>query len=168
MRFFDHDKIGCYLDAIRHRVEKGTAGNPDRKLVDLRLRVQPFTPDLAALMHRDVKSLLFTKDGAERRLVKAIDFDLPVPDQQLQIFSVPDTDHVALALDAAAISKIRARAQKDVDGFALLFTVTVYPVLGAELEYLKRWHTEQAFVTFEAQQPDLLDAPAATSASATH
>ena len=56
MRLFDEDRIGCYLDHIGHRVEKASDGEP-RAMIDLTLRVQPFTPELAGAFDPDVRAL---------------------------------------------------------------------------------------------------------------
>jgi hypothetical protein len=43
MRLFDGDeRIGCYLDGVNLRLEK--TKDQELKVVDLTLRVQPFTP----------------------------------------------------------------------------------------------------------------------------
>ena len=81
MRLFDVDKVGCYLDAIGHRVEK-TKDGKEIKMVDLTLRVQPFTSELAVAFDPDVRALLFNMgDALPRQKLKAIHFALTVPKQ---------------------------------------------------------------------------------------
>jgi hypothetical protein len=162
MRLFDEDKIGCYLDAINHRVEK-TSGGDQIKMIDLTLRVQPLTPALASALDLDAHAELFRlNDGSQKEIVKAIEFAISVPNQRMLIYAVPDIPDASLVLLDAEISGVRARTQKDVDGYALIFYVSVGPIEPDHLDYICRWHTEQRFVTFEQQQAALdFEPPAA-------
>jgi hypothetical protein len=161
MRLFDDDKIGCYLDAIGHRVEK-TKNGDDLKVVDLTLRVQPFTASTAVSVDPDVRALLFAMtDGEPKPLIKAVELALPIPNQRLTVYAAPDMTEASAILHDVEITRPRARTEKDVDGFGFVFYASVGPVDGDTLEYLQRWHTEQRFVTFEQQQPALnFDPPA--------
>jgi hypothetical protein len=156
MRLFDEDRIGCYLDAIGHRLEK-TPGGDVVKMIDLTLRVQPLTAALASALDLDVHAELFRlNDGAQKEIVKGIEFAMVVPNQRLLIYAVPDIPDPSAVLVDAEISSVRARTEKNVDGFALVFYVSVGPVDRDQLEYICRWHGEQRFVTFDKQQA-LLD-----------
>lgn len=153
MRFFDDDQIGCYLDAIDHRVEK-TKDGKEIRMVDLTLRVQPLTVELAQALDGDVRALLFNLgDALPKGKVKAIHFDLTVPKQALTVRLVPESDDAALLIPDVEISGVRARVEKGVDGFALVFYASFGPVGARDLEYLVTWHTQQRFVTFVAQEP---------------
>ena len=89
MRFFDDDKIGCYLDDIGHRVEK-TKDGKEIRMVDLTLRVQPLTAELAQALDPDVRALLFNMgDALPKGKIKAIHFALVVPRQALTVRSCP-------------------------------------------------------------------------------
>jgi hypothetical protein len=156
MRLFDVDHVGCYLDTIGHRVEKDSDGL-ERRMVDLTLRVQPFTVELAQALHGDVRALLFTlNDAAPKRIVKAAAFALTVPNQTITVRPVPELDDGALVLMDVEITGIRARTEKGVDGYACVFDASVGPVSARELEAFTAWHTEQRFLTTHPQQP-LLD-----------
>lgn len=154
MRFFDHDKVGCYLDAIGHRVEK-TKDGKEIKMVDLTLRVQPLTPELATSLDPDVRTLLFNMgDALPRQKLKAIHFALTVPKQQLTVGVLPELDARVVFADCE-VGDVRARTEKGVDGYALIFYAAYGPASPSDLEYICDWLTQQRFVTFEEQQPAL-------------
>jgi hypothetical protein len=154
MRFFDADKVGCFLDAIGHRVEK-TKDGTEIKMVDLTLRVQPFTPELAVSLDPDVRALLFSMhDATPKPKLKAVHFALTVPRQQLIIALLPELAEQIVLCDCD-ISGVRARTEKGVDGFALVFYVSYGPASPRDLEYVCDWLTDQRFVTFQPQQPAL-------------
>jgi hypothetical protein len=155
MRFFDDDAVGCYLDAIDHRVEK-TKDGKEIKVVDLTLRVQPFTVELAAALDADVRALLFTMgDALPKKKLKAIHFELPVPRQALTIQITPEETIGAVHVPDVEITGPRARIEKGVDGFGFVFYASFGPVGRDELAYLVNWHTQQRFVTFTPQEPVL-------------
>jgi hypothetical protein len=125
-------------------------------MIDLTLRVQPFTHALALTLEADVTAELFRLgDGSQKEIVKAIEFAIAVPNQRILIYAVPDIPDPSMVLIDAEISGVRARTQKDVDGYALVFYVSVGPVARDQLDYVCRWHSEQRFCTFEKQQPVL-------------
>jgi hypothetical protein len=155
MRFFDDDKVGCYLDDIGHRVEK-TKDGKELRMVDLTLRVQPLTVELAASLDPDVRALLFTmSDAMPKEKLKAIHFRLPVPRQALTVFSLPHDDVGLILIPDVEITDPRARTEKGVDGFGLVFYASFGPVGTRELELICAWHTEQRFVSFHPQEPAL-------------
>lgn len=155
MRFFDQDKVGCYLDDIGHRVEK-TSDGKETKMVDLTLRVQPFTPELATSLDPDVRALLFSLNSVEPKpKIKSLEFRLVTKRQVLRVFSLPESAEPQIAFFDAEISGPRARTEKGVDGFGFVFYASIGPVSARELEYLCDWHTTQRFVTFEPQAPAL-------------
>jgi len=155
MRFFDDDKVGCYLDDIGHRVEK-TKDGKEVAMVDLTLRVQPFTAELAGSVDADVRSLLFRmNDATPKEKLKAVHFHLPCPRQALAIYLVPDLEDGQLLIPDVEITGPRARVEKGVDGFGFVFYASFGPVGTRELEYICAWHTQQRFVTFHPQAPAL-------------
>jgi len=155
MRFFDDDHIGCYLDDIGHRVEK-TKDGKEIRMVDLTLRVQPLTVELAQSCDPDVRSLLFSmSDALPKGKIKAIHFALPVPRQSVAVRLVAEVDDAALLIPDVEISDVRARVEKGVDGYALVFYASFGPVSARDLEYLCTWHTQQRFATFQPQEPVL-------------
>jgi hypothetical protein len=155
MRFFDDDKIGCYLDDIGHRVEK-TKDGKEIPMVDLTLRVQPFTVDLAAALDVDVRDLLFNRgDALPTAKLKSIHFKLPVPRQGLAVYLLKEVDDGAIFLPDVEITDPRARVEKGVDGYGFVFYASFGPVGRDELSYLVGWHTQQRFITFTPHEPAL-------------
>lgn len=155
MRLFDEDRIGCYLDHIGHRVEKASDGEP-RAMIDLTLRVQPFTPELAGAFDPDVRALLFTlSDATPKPKIKSLAFKLTIPRQLIEICAAPDVTLGSLALSEVEISDVRARTEKGVDGYALVFAASFEHTNSAELEYVCDWLTGQRFLTFTSQQRTL-------------
>jgi hypothetical protein len=167
MRLFDLDKIGVYLDGVTLRLEK--TKDSEHKVIDLTLRVQPFTAELAAALHPEVRALLFTLNSATPKpLIKSIGLALPdIPKQHFDCFLLPeDTQAGAFTFMHAEISEPRARTEKGVDGYALVFYATIGPVGKDELEYVTTWYAQQRFVTFrEAQGTLALEAEAADERS---
>jgi hypothetical protein len=154
MRLFDDDGIGCYLDDIGHRLEK-TKDGKEIKVVDLTLRVQPLTPELAASLDAKVRALLFSlHDATPKKELKEVKFNLTVPRQQLAIALLPELAEQLVLCDCD-VSGVRARSEKGVDGFGLVFYVSYGPASPRELEYVCDWLTQQRFVTFQPQQPAL-------------
>jgi hypothetical protein len=153
MRLFDDDQVGVYLDAIDHYVDRQSDG--ETKMVKLTLRVQPFTPALAVSFDPDVRALLFSLgDATPKPKIKALHLALTVPRQMLAIYALPEAER-GLVLTDCEITGCRARTEKGVDGFALVFSVSYGPASPDELEYVCAWLTDQRFVTFHPQAPAL-------------
>ncbi len=155
MRLFDDDKIGVYLDDIGHRVEQ-TKDKKELKMIDLTLRVQPFTPELATSLDPDVRALLFNLGDAEpKKKIKSLEFKLQVPNQRLEVFMLPELDEPTLVLHDVEITGVRARTEKSVDGYGLVFYASWGPVGRDEIEACIAWHTQQRFITCTPQEPAL-------------
>jgi hypothetical protein len=117
--------------------------------------VQPFTPELAVSLDPDVRALLFSmSDATPKPKLKAVHFQIPVPRQQVTIAPLPELPD-RLVLCDCEVTRLRARTEKGVDGFALIFHVAYGPASPSELEYVCDWLTGQRFVTFQPQQPAL-------------
>jgi hypothetical protein len=157
MRLFDGEtRIGCYLDGVNLRLERGP--DTEHKVIDLTLRVQPFTAELAAALHPDVRALLFTmNDASPKPLLKSVELKLPaLTKQHLDCYLLPDEDGTGgFSLMHAEISDPRVRTEKGVDGYALVFYATVGPVGKDELEFAVGWYTQQRFVSFTDAQGEL-------------
>ena len=154
MRFFDDDHVGCYLDGINHRVER-TKDGKEIKVVDLTLRVQPLTPELAVSLDPDVRALLFNLgDAKPKAKVKELRFALTVPRQALTVHLRPELEGTIVFADCE-VSDVRARTEKGVDGYGLVFYATYGPASPRDLEYVCDWLTQQRFVTFHEQAPAL-------------
>jgi len=153
MRFFDVDRVGAYLDAVTLRLEK--TKDTEHKVIDLTLRVQPFSADLANALHPEVRALLFTlTDGTPKPLLKSVELRIAdVPHQHIECALLPEDSIGAFTLRDAEVSDPRVRTEKGVDGYALIFYATIGPVGRDELEYVVNWYTQQRFVTFTEAQP---------------
>jgi hypothetical protein len=100
-----------------------------------------------------VKAELFALgDGSPRPKLKAVDFRLTVPKQRIEISLLPEGGGSGLALFDVDVDGFRARTEKGVDGWALVFYATVGPVGREELEYFVNWYTQCRFLTFQPQQ----------------
>jgi hypothetical protein len=85
--------------------------------------------------------------------------------QALTVRLIPESNDGAIQFADVEITEPRARVEKGVDGFALVFYASFGPVGARELEYLCGWHTQQRFVTFQPQDPalDFAGAPEPTT-----
>lgn len=164
MKLFTVAKVPMFCDGINHRLEKRKSG--DVKVVDLTLRIQPFTTQTASALDQAeygfVKRLLFrVSDGSPLSDLKAVEFCTPSDRQTLTCFHAVDIGKASIALDQVKVTKLRARKQKDVNGWAFYVYVSFGPLSRGELEYVNAYYTEQRWVTFDEAEPslDFLDKP---------
>jgi hypothetical protein len=156
MRLFDQNdtdgKVGVYLDGVNLRLEK--TKDSEVKVVDLTLRVQPFTVELATRLHPDVRSLLFSMtDASPRPLLKAVELKIAnIPKQHLDCWLLPDEEVGGFSLLNVEISDPRVRTEKGVDGYALIVYGTLGPLSAEELEYITNWYAQQRFCVFREAQ----------------
>lgn len=151
---FSVGKIGLHLDAIQHRLEKGK--DREIKVVELTLRAQPFSPQLAVALDDAIRGLLFKRSSGDPvDTISAVQFAHSVPKQQLLVFASSDTTEPTISFDHVAISKLRARKEKGVDGWALILHASFGPVGRQELEYVNDWYTGQRWVTFVEAEPSM-------------
>lgn len=159
MRLFTIGKIPLFCDGIGHRLEKRKGGD-EVKVVDLTLRIQPFTAQLAAALDPDgygfIKRMLFkATSGDPISDLRSVEFRVPGDSQKLIVFASNDTTEPSIAFDQVKVTKVRARTEKGVDGWALIVGVTFGPVGRAELEYVNEWYTGQRCVTWDEGEPFL-------------
>jgi hypothetical protein len=156
-RLFETDtKVGVFLDSFSPRIERREGG--EVKMIDLTMRVQPLTTELASTLAGDgliKKSLFRLDDASPLPNIKSVAFNLSVAKQRLEIHAAPDYPVPSIAIDAVEISEIRARTQKGVDGWGLVFYGSFGPASKAELEFVQRWYTEQQFISFFEAEPSL-------------
>lgn len=152
MRFIDRDKVGVYLDMYAPRLEK--TSDSETKVFDLTCRIQPLTPELAAAVDSELKAALFAlTTGDPKPKVKTLEWKNPSEHQDVQVFAVPDVDHPQLAfIDCEVDPVVRARTEKGVDGYALVFYLTVGPLGPDEQAALSEWYTQQRFLSFNHSQ----------------
>jgi hypothetical protein len=156
VRFFEVGKVGCFLDAVSHGLEKRRG--EDVKVLTLTLRIAPFDSKLATAMPDGVKPTLFKLNSGEpKESLRRADFALGVERQILQIFAAPDTTQATRAIDQVRIHGTYARSQKDRNGFDFVFKATFGPVGRDELEFVQGWLLTQKFVTFDAAEPGMFE-----------
>lgn len=161
MRLFDLDAVPCSLDTLAFRVEK-QKGATEQKVIDLTLRVEPFTIDLASSVDPAVRKLLFTLQNVRpKSLIHLVELNFPIAKQRL-VVQRTDTmlaDRIIgigdMLFPDAKIHRLRAKVPKERDDYAFLFVATVTDVGPQQLEYLHAWLTESRFVTFAEEQPAL-------------
>lgn len=158
MNLFTVSKIPVYCEGITHRIERRKSG--DTKVVDLTLKIAPFTAQLATALNQDeygfVKRTLFKMASGDPVVdLRAVEFLPPGDRQRLTCFAAPDTDAASICLDQVRITKIRARSSKDAQGWTLYIGVSFGPLDKNELEYVNRFYTSQAFITWEEAEPSL-------------
>lgn len=171
MKLFTVPKIPVYCEGISHRLERRK--DHDIKVVDLALKIEPFTPQLAAALdpaeYGFVKRTLFKMtEGAEPVVdLKSVEFRAPRERQNLHAFAAPDVPDASMFLEAVKITKIRARKSKDGSGWTLYVYVSFGPLSADELAWVNQFYSAQTFITFDETDPSLqFDEPAKTEAKA--
>jgi hypothetical protein len=163
-RLFDLAKIGVFCDAISHTTEK-RKDDPEVKVIQLTLRVQPFDSKLAGQVRQDVRQTLFKLNAPSepQAHLARVNFALGVPRQDLEIFASSDTDRASLLIEHVKISGVYARTEKNVNGYAFVWKATFGPASKQELEFVENWRNGQRFITFQESEASLeFDAPDAS------
>src|SRR4051812_2784066 len=137
MQLFSVGKIPVYCEGITHRIEKRKGS--DTKVVDLTLKIEPFTPELASALDQAeygfVKRMLFKiGDGSPLGDLRSVEFVPPGDRQLVTCFASPDTEKPSIAFDQCKVTKLRARSQKDAAGWVLYLYLSFGPLSRAELE----------------------------------
>lgn len=159
-RLFSTGKIAIFCDTYAPGVEKRKGDVV--KIMTATFRVQPFDAKLATSIddglsdNSGVRAALFKLNHPDPKPhLDRVNFTLACPRQNMIIFASPDTDESRVGFLQVKIAGIYARTQKDVDGYALVFTGAFGPLGRTELEYLHAWHRTQRFVTFEESEPSM-------------
>lgn len=158
MRLFSVSKIPVYCESISHRIERRKSG--DVKVVDLALKIEPFTPQLASALDLDeyafIKRELFRGNDASVNIdLKNAEFRTPTDRQLLTCYATPDSPKASIALDQVKVTKIRVRGQKDGSGWVLYVHVSFGPLGKTELEYVNAFYSEQRFISWDQAEPSL-------------
>lgn len=159
MRLFTVPKVPMYCEGIVHRIERRKSG--DVKVVDLALRIEPFTTQLASALDPSygfVRRMLFSMNNAEPvNELKSVEFKVPGERQTLTCFAAPDIARATIALSQVKVTKIRARKPKEGTAWTVYVYVSFGPLGKEELEYVNAFYTTQAFITFEQADPSLFE-----------
>lgn len=158
MNLFDVPKIPVYCDGITHRLETRKSG--ETKVVDLTLKVQPFNGQLASALDQSeygfVKRVLFKMDSGDPTVdLRAAEFTPPGDRQRLTCFATTDSDEPSIVIDQVRVTKLRARRGKESNGWTLYIGVSFGPLDRNELEYVNRFYTNQAWITWEEAEQSL-------------
>lgn len=153
-RLFQGRQVGLFLDDLGPRVQKNKHGD-EVHFADLALRLHPLTPEMASALDEQIRGTLFRRTTAEPvPHLKSVEFNFGIARQVMRVAAAPDTNET-IAIDHVAISGIRARTEKGVDGWGLVFRGSFGPLDKRELEFLWDWYTKQKFVTFDEADPSL-------------
>lgn len=158
MNLFSVGKIPVYCEGITHRLETRKSG--ETKVVDLTLKIHPFNAQLASALDQDeygfVKRTLFRMASGDPVVdLRAVEFRPPGDRQRLTCFAAPDTDQASICLDQVKVTKLRARASKDANGWTLYIGVSFGPLSKDELSWINQFYTGQSFISWEEAEPSL-------------
>ena len=155
-KLFEAEKVGIFLDGIGHRKVKLKDG--DAPMLDLDVRIEPLTPELATEIDPEIKRALFElTSGEPRPLVSRVAFKLQIPQQNVHIYATPDTDRARLVFDRCDVSRVVARRVKDIDCFGLTFRLSFSHPSKDQHAYLAEHLYQQFFATTEQTDPDLFE-----------
>lgn len=158
MKLFTVGKVPAYCEAITHRIEHRKSGAA--KVVDLALKIDPFTTQLAGAMdpgeYGYVRRLLFKMgDATPVRELRSVELKPPADRQTIRCFATTDSPKPSILFDQVKVTKLRVRGHKDGDGWAFYLYVSFGPLGKTELEYVNAFYTEQRFLTLDAAEPSL-------------
>lgn len=159
-KLFSVPKVGIFLDTFQPGTEKRRGETVS--VIKATFRVQPFDAKLATSIddglddNSGVRASLFKLSSVEPKPhIERLNFSLSCPRQNMEMFASPDTDESRIAFLQVRIGGTYARVQKDVNGFAFVFTGTFGPVDRDTLHYLQGWYGTQRFVNFAQAEPSL-------------
>lgn len=154
--FFESEKVGIWLDNISHRKVQTQDG--EAPMLDLDFRIEPITPELSAEIDPEIRRALFElTSGEARKAIGSLGFNLTIPQQNVQIFTTPDTERARLSLDRCDVSRIVARRIKGQDCFGLRFRFSFSHPSKEQHAYLSEHLYGQFFVTLEQTDPTLFE-----------
>lgn len=159
-RLFSVAKVGVFVDDYGPAIEK--RDGEETKVIQMKLRVQPFDAKLAAALDEgvggdsNIRATVFSLNtGDPKPNFSRHDFHLNLERQNLELFASPDTEVARIVFHQAKISGTYVREQKDMNAMALCFKATFGPVGRDELEYVHSLHRSQTFITFHESEPML-------------
>ncbi len=153
---FSSKHVPAYLDDLAFRVWKDKSGD-EHKLIDLALRVEPLTTELAGEIHADVKGALFRRSSGEiNERLSRVAFNIPIKPQSVAFR--PDRGmKPSFEAEEVKVSRLVAKKDKGSPAWVCTFVISL-PDCGADdLAVLQDALYKQHFVTFENAQPGLFD-----------
>lgn len=153
---FETKHVPCYIERLAHKKLK--LGTDEIKASYLILRIDPFTPSLAAELEDAVKGVIYRRNDAQPNpIVESVTFKHSPKPQRIEFRADPKITP-SLVLTEAKVDAFRCRIPKDGTQWVLIFRVTFAEITGQDLLYLKEALFEQRFLSFENATPGLFDA----------
>jgi hypothetical protein len=142
-----------YLEDVTFRTEP--VGEETKKVVVCSFQIQPFTSELAESL--GVRGELFSlSDGEPKKVIESVVLHVDEPVQRMAFSRAPDIAPSLTILDVKVNPHLKVRRDKEGPVLSALLKVSFYYPTGPELLYVANGVNEQHFMTFEAQQGDLL------------
>lgn len=155
---FSSEHIECYVQDAYPEIEK------DKRIIRLRLYVNPISRDRALEVSQELADALFHKLGTEwlpRAIVDRIHFNNGSPKPySLSFCRHPDYPGDRVFIKAVFISKLEAgKVTPESPDFALMFTVSFEPDDPSVMKDFFQLLHEKIFITFKVLQPSLFEEP---------
>lgn len=133
-----------------------------KRICRLKVRIAPFTAELAETLGGDVRRHLFGRnDAVAVEEVAEIKFRVPVPLQEMRLrFAVDSTRDAIVIPDVRVDPIVRVRKDKETPTFEGNFSVDFCYPTAPDLLTLVANINNQLVATFVTQQGDMLDTPA--------
>jgi hypothetical protein len=142
-----------YLRDVTFGTEK--IDDTTKKIVTCVFMVQPFTRELAATV--EMQNRLFgVSDGEPLPDVLRAELAGPAGLMQMQFRMAPDQSRTSLVVRNVKIGTFKVRKDKEGPVYAAEFKASFFYPDPKELMFLANGVNEQHFVTFEAEQGDML------------
>ncbi|MCC6349484.1 MAG: hypothetical protein IT347_07835 [Candidatus Eisenbacteria bacterium] len=156
---FSVGKVGMFVEAVQLGVEKRRGGD-EVTVLKLTLKVDPFTPELAAAIDEglggdsNVRTSVFKMtDGTPKPHIERVAFNLHCPRQRMDLYASSDTDSARLCFDQVRVNGCYVRVQKDSRALAAVFSVAFGPVGPTELAAAQQYFHAQCFVSWSEAEP---------------
>jgi hypothetical protein len=154
---FSSNDIGLYLDGLDHRVIKDKAGE-EMKGVDLTMRIEPLTAELASEIAVEVRRTLFRLDDVEvvKHLKNATFTKLGIRPHSVE-FRPDAKAPVSLLLDEVKFDAFKARIPKDGAHWVFTFRMTAAHLDGQQLLWLQEGLLKMHYCSFAIATDGLFD-----------
>ena len=146
------------LDAIEMTTRKNDDKKDRAKALAITLKMGPFQAE-DALCFPGLKPLLFADNSTAplpRPGLLELTWAHGADGQKLELRAAPDTVPSVTLLDVEVGPKLRIRRDKETPTYEATITVTCEPTKDDQA-FITANYTEQLFVTFEEQQPSLIE-----------
>lgn len=153
MQMFSTQGVPCYIAGMIGKRVK--VGKEKFKGIELTLRIDPFTPELASEIG-DIKSKLFKRhDASVDPNVDSATFTFKPKTQYVEIKPEPALSWAPVKIQEAKVTKFRVRRPADGTQWVLVFKVAFAESDANDLLYLKDALFETRFFSFADSQGGL-------------